>query len=127
MNVADIEFEDIPEWGSDFDRWGRVIEGDSMLPVFRPGDIAVFENRRVDSDYVVHAFRDGDDCIKVFRIQKDVGILTSFNPDGPEFPADGWSAKGVCVGRIRYKKYRIREFVEFPMGLSWAMRDIDSE
>lgn len=125
MNMADVEYEEVPEWGAEFDRWGRTIEGESMLPLFKPGDIAVFENRRVENGYVVHAFRDGEDCIKVFKLIDGLPRLQSFNPDGPDFPADGWISKGVCVARIRYKKYRVREYVEFPSGLSWAMRDID--
>lgn len=125
MNIPDIEFEDIPDWGAFFDRWGRIIEGESMLPTLRPGDIAIFENRRIENGSVVHAFRDGEDCVKAFRQIGDNPTLDSFNPDGPSFPADGWDAKGVCVARIRYREFKIREYTEFPTGLSWAMRTMD--
>lgn len=125
MNMADVEYEEVPDWGLEFERWGRTIEGESMLPVFRPGDIAIFENRRAENGHVVHAFKDGEDCIKVLRYKGDIAELQSFNADMAPFPADGWASKGVCVGRIRYKQYRIREFTDFPSGLSWAMREFE--
>jgi len=119
---ADVDFEDIPDWGGEFVRWGRVIDGDSMMPVLIPGDIAVFENRREEYGSVVHAFQDGDDCVKCLRQIDGQPVLTSFNEDGPTFSAAGWKAKGVCVARIRYEAFKIRHYTEFPGGLSWAMR-----
>lgn len=119
---ADVEYEDIPEWGGEFKRWGRVVEGESMLPVLLPGDIAVFEDRQAESGSVVHAFADGDDCVKCYRVIDGVPMLASFNDEGPTFSASGWKAKGVCVARIRYGAFKIRHFTEFPGGLSWAMR-----
>ena len=124
INEAD-EYEMIPEWGFEFERWGRKISGDSMHPVLQAGDIAIFENRRHDNGSVVQAFKDGEDCVKAFRIVGGVAQLHSFNPDGPTLDADGYEAKGVCVMRIRYKKFGIREIAEFPGGLTWAMREED--
>lgn len=96
-----------------------------MVPVLRHGDIAIFENRRYHTGDVVQAFKDGEDCVKAIREIKGEVILCSFNPDGPMFPANGWSAKGVCVGRIRYGKSKVRHVTEYPNGLNWSMRDDD--
>lgn len=122
---ADVEYEEIPEWGGEFKRWGRYVRGESMLPVMRPRDIAIFEDSRHESGSVVHAFKDGEDCIKCFRMVDGKPMLSSFNSDGPEFSAEGWNVKGVCVGRIRYSRFKVRSVTDFPGGLSWAMRHDD--
>lgn len=121
---ADVEYELIPEWGGDFERWGRVVRGESMMPVLEPGDIAVFENRRHENGSVVHAFKDGEDVVKAYRLIDGKPVLDSFNGDGPSFSAEGWKVKGVCVMRIRTGSYKIRTETTFPGGLSWAMREI---
>lgn len=120
---GNVEWESIPDWGGEFERWGRTISGDSMHPVFEPGDIAIFENRRYETGSVVHAFNDGEDCIKAVREVDGKLMLCSFNPDGPQIPADGWKIKGVCVTRIRKGRFGIRHMTDFPGGLSWAMKD----
>lgn len=120
---ADVDYEEIPEWGGEFQRWGRVVQGESMEPILRSGDIVIFEDRQHDSGAVVHAFSAGTDCIKCFRMVNGEPRLVSFNPDGPEFSGKEWNVKGVCVGRIRYGGYRSRSVMEFPGGLTWAMRD----
>jgi len=119
---ADAEIEGIPDWGPEFNRWGRVVEGESMMPVLAAGDVAVFEDRRFKVNDVVHAYCDGVDTVKCIRGHDDEVALWPFNPDFKPIPAAHWKAKGVCVGRIRYGRFRVRQVVEFRDGLTWAMR-----
>lgn len=115
-------YENIPEWGGDFERWGRTISGDSMVPILKPGDIVIFENRRFELGHVVQAFKDGEDCIKAYRMVDGAPMLCSFNEDGPSFSAKDWVCGGVCVMRVRYNEFGIRTQADFPNGLTWAMR-----
>lgn len=121
-NSMDVDYIEVLDWGSDFERWGRIIEGYSMADILLPGDIAIFENRRYETGDVVQAYRDGEDCVKAIRHVNDRWEMWSFNEDYSPFPADGWKAKGVCVGRIRSGSFRVRTIMEFPHGLKWAMR-----
>lgn len=121
-NSMDVDYEEMVDWGNDFERWGRIVEGYSMADILLPGDIAIFENRRYEQGDVVHAYSHGEDCVKVIRNTGEDTQLWSFNQDYEPFSASGWKAKGVCVGRIRYGPYRIRQLTEFPHGLKWAMR-----
>jgi SOS-response transcriptional repressor LexA len=121
--TGDVDYEEMIDWGSDFERWGRVIEGDSMIHILQPGDIAVFEDRQHENGDVVHAFSSGTDCVKAIRGEGALAQLWSFNEDFPPFTAHDWSAKGVCVARIRYGRYKIRQVTEFPGGLKWSMRN----
>lgn len=122
-SFADVEYEEIADWGPGFERWGRIIEGDSMRPVFLPEDCAVFENRRAENGHVVHAFSKGRDTIKAYRTISGQPWLCPFNEDYEPIPADGWQIKGVVVARIRYGKFRIRTQTDFPQGMTWGMKD----
>ena len=122
-NPADVDWEEMVDWGGDFERWGRTIEGTSMSPLLIPGDIAVFEDRKYESGDVVHAYNDAEDCVKAIRGHEEDAQLWSFNDEFPPFSAAGWKAKGVCVARIRYGKYKIRQVTEFPSGMKWSMRN----
>lgn len=125
MQNAEVEYEEVPDWGAEFERWGRIIEGDSMQPVFRSGDIAIFENRRHEINQVVHAYDDGRDTVKCIRgFGADV-MLTPFNDEYESIPCKDWNVKGVCVGRIRRGQFNIKSQTDFPGGLSWAMRNAE--
>lgn len=124
-NSMDVDWEELLDWGNDFERWGRIVSGDSMIKILQPGDTAVFEDRQAENGDVVHAYRDGDDCIKACRGHGADAQLWSFNPEYLPVSASGWKVKGVCVARIRYGRYRSRSVTEFPGGLKWSMRDED--
>ncbi len=100
-NTMDIDYEEVLDWGSDFERWGRIINGYSMAKILLPNDIAVFEDRRFETGDVVHAYKDGDDCVKAIKGAGENVMLYSFNEDYAPFDAAGWKAKGVLVQRIR--------------------------
>jgi len=121
----DLDYEEVLDWGNDFERWGRIINGYSMATMLLPGDIAIFEDRRFETGDVVHAYRDGEDCVKAIRGQGDAVSLFSFNEDYEPFSAIGWKAKGVLVQRIRRGSYGVKSVVDFPHGLKWAMRNED--
>lgn len=124
---ADVDTEEIPDWGAEFERWGRVVEGDSMTPVLKQGDIAIFENRQFNAGNVVHAYDSGEDTVKCFRVVNGAAELWPFNGDGhTKYSAEKWNVKGVCVGRIRYDAFKNPSYKEFIRGgLTWAMREID--
>lgn len=118
----DVDYEEVLDWGNDFERWGRIINGYSMAKILLPNDIAVFENRRFETGDVVHAYKDGEDCVKAIRGNGDAANLYSFNEDYEPFSAQGWKAKGVLVQRIRRGSYGVKSVIDFPHGLKWAMR-----
>lgn len=122
---ADAEVEVVPEWGGEFERWGRIVEGDSMEPVLRSGDIAIFENRRVEQNQVVHAFDSGVDTVKCYRVVKGRPELWPFNEEHEPRSAEDWNFKGVCVARIRYGRRKKRSYTDFPGGLTWSDREDD--
>jgi len=122
-NNMDLDYEEVLDWGNDFERWGRTIEGYSMAEILLPRDIVVFENRRHENGDVVQAYNhDGNDCVKAWRETSDGEMLCSFNEDFAAFSAEGYKAKGVLVQRIRYGSYGTRTVTDFPHGLKWAMR-----
>lgn len=123
-----VEWEEMPEWGGDFERWGRVITGDSMVDEFEEGDIAVFENRRHEPGHGVHAYCNGEDTFKIFRLVDGMPQLWPINPAYEPIPvlmADGqlnWKVKGVCIRRIRRLSRGVRDIREYPHGLMWRFR-----
>jgi hypothetical protein len=121
----DLDYEEVLDWGNDFQRWGRIINGYSMAKMLLPGDIAVFEDRRFETGDVVHAYKDGEDCVKAIRGNGEAVALYSFNEDYEPFSAIGWKAKSVLVQRIRRGSYGVKSLVDFPHGLKWAMRHED--
>ena len=121
----DLDYEEVLDWGNDFQRWGRIINGYSMAKMLLPGDIAIFEDRRFETGDVVHAYKDGEDCVKAIRGNGEAIALYSFNEDYEPFSAIGWKAKGVLVQRIRRGSYGVKSLVDFPHGLKWAMRNED--
>lgn len=123
-----IEWEEMPEWGGDFERWGRVIVGESMHDEFEEGDIAIFENRRHEPGHGVHAFCNGEDTFKIYRVIDGAPQLWPINSEYEPIPilqAEGqlnWKVKGVCIRRIRRQPRGVRDIREYPHGLMWRFR-----
>lgn len=98
---GDVENMDVLDWGTSHKRWGRIVMGDSMRPLLEPGDKAVFEDSRPESGQVVHAARNGEDCVKVLRRTGEGAFLEPLNPAYEKMPADGWDIKGRLVAIYR--------------------------
>lgn len=95
-----------------------------MEPTLRSGDIVVFEDRQATPGHVVHAFSDGEDTVKCFRLVKGEAQLWPFNTEEHEpFSAFGWKWKGVAVARIRYGRAKRRSYTEYPGGMVWNDRN----
>lgn len=102
----DSQFTDVLEWvempkKNGTARWGRPVKGDSMLPEFEPGDIAIFQERPWQHGDAVHAFCNGEDAFKIAWREGGQVYLRSMNEDCPDIDAEGWTVKGVCMHRIR--------------------------
>lgn len=111
-----IDIIEMADWGGAFDRWGRVIYGDSMLEEFQERDIAIFENRRANDYNGVHATRDGEDAFKILVPTKGGHELWPTNPEFEPFSADGWEIWGVCIKRIRMGDGGIVDTRDYPYG-----------
>lgn len=119
-NYSDVlEWHEMPEWGGDFERWGRVIEGDSMTPEFEEDDVAIFENRQWRSGDGVHAFKDGEDVFKIAWKEGDRVLLRPTNREHPDIDAEGWQIKGVCIRRLRKFDKGVRDTREYVNGFKW--------
>lgn len=114
-----LEWLEMPEWGGEFRRWGRVIEGESMAPEFEEDDIAIFEDRQWHSGEGVHAFKDGEDVFKIAWKEGDTVLLRSINRAHGDIDAEGWQIKGVCIRRVRDVGRGIRDTREYRSGLKW--------
>lgn len=102
----DSQFTDVLEWvkmpkKNGAARWGRPVKGDSMLPEFEQGDIAIFQERPWQHGDAVHAFSQGEDAFKIAWKEDGKVYLRSMNEDCPDIDAEGWTVKGVCMHRIR--------------------------
>lgn len=114
---SDVDYMDVMDWGSDRDRWGRVIDGYSMHPLLEPGDLVVFEDRPWEPNQVVHAFSGGEDTVKVIRKKGPTIELAPINDGFPVLPGQGVSIKGVAVVRIRTGAQGERTTTEYPFGI----------
>jgi transcriptional regulator with XRE-family HTH domain len=112
-----IEWLEMPEWGNQ-QRWGRVIEGESMSPEFQEGDTAIFEDRQWSSGDGVHAFKDGEDVFKIAWVEGGKTLLRPTNPDFPDIDASDWQIKGVCIRRLRDEK-SFRDVREYKFGFKY--------
>jgi len=112
-----VEWFEMREWGGDFERWGRVVEGFSMEPELHPGDFAIFENRRWEPGNVVHAYNDGEDTVKVAKVVGGVLRLYPTNPDYEPIDAKSWHVKGVCIATFRRESNGETILREFSHGL----------
>ena len=101
QGVGDVDWIEVMDWGTSFDRWARVIDGFSMESELHPGDIAVFENRRAEHSHVVHARKHGEDSCKVIWQQS----LKPINPDYEDLDLAGWEILGVLVELHRKTAY----------------------
>jgi SOS-response transcriptional repressor LexA len=121
-----IQTIDMAEWGNDFDRWGRVVLGNSMNPEFEDGDIVIFESRSAQSgrDYghAVYATREGEDTFKVLREGDDGKLeLWPANDAYEPFSAEGWHIWGVAIRRIRQGD-RFEDERKYPLGFIHRFR-----
>lgn len=117
-----VEWFEMREWGGDFERWGRVVEGFSMESEdtdesLEAGDFAIFENRRWEPGNVVHAYNDGEDTVKVAKVVGGVLRLYPTNPDYEPIDAKSWHVKGVCIARFRQRKNGVKSLIEYEHGL----------
>jgi len=111
-----VDWELMPEWGGDFDRWGRIVSGSSMEPEFEEGDIVIFENRRHEDGHAVHAFSQGEDTFKIYARTKDGERLEPLNPAYEVLEAKEYTIKGIAIRRIRKGPKGIRDIREYPYG-----------
>lgn len=118
-----LDYVELADWGGEFERWGRIITGDSMSPEFEQGDVAIFEDRRAEGGHAVHAFCNGEDTFKVLRATRDGFELWPINTaDYDPVPLQGdhsWTVKGVCIMRIREASRGVRDVREYRHGLIW--------
>lgn len=117
-NQGDIlEWYEMRDWGGDFDRWGRVVEGFSMEPYLEAGDWAIFENRQWEPGHVVHAYHDGSDTIKQVRKVEGRPTLYPCNSEYDPIDAASWHVKGVCVAYVRREPDGSTTLREYPQGM----------
>lgn len=114
---GDVDYIEILDWGSSFERWGRRIEGFSMEPLIHPGDVIIFENRRAEHSHVVHAVKDGEDTCKVLWGQGVTAELRPVNPDYAAMGIEGWTLQGIAVSLMRRGAEGERILIEYPYGL----------
>lgn len=114
-----IEFIEMPDWGSDFERWGRVISGDSMLDEFEPGDIVVFEDRYAEDNRGVYAWKEGEDTFKVLRTIRGEKQLWPTNSEYDPFSAEGWNIYGIAIERYRRQSGGVLDIRKYPHGYIW--------
>lgn len=120
--VEDVEWEEVRDWGDNFDRWGKKVIGSSMEDELLPNDIVIFENRRHESGNIVHAVHDNgqEEVIKVYRQIGDRKMLWSINSEHDNIQMDeSWEILGVGVVRIRYLHEGIRDMREYPGGMRY--------
>lgn len=115
--TSDVELMDVMDWGTDRERWGRVIDGFSMSPLLEPGDVVIFESRQWEPGHVVHAYDDGEDCVKVARGHGPSVRLVPINPEYPVIDGKKFNIKGVAVERIRKGPADERTRTEYPHGM----------
>lgn len=114
---GDVEWIELMDWGTHFERWGRKIDGFSMEPLLRAGDVVVFEDRRPEHSHVVHAYKSGDDTCKVLWGRGPSAELRPVNPDYDALAIEGWNVKGVAIMVVRRGPDDERITIEYPYGL----------
>ena len=116
---ADVEMLEVKDWGNGRDRWARIVDGYSMSPLLEPGDIVIFEEREPEPWHVVHAFDDGEDCVKVLRRSGTTVELVPVNPDYSVIDGRRMNVKGVAVGRIRKGPHDETYTADYPHGMRY--------
>ncbi|HWD39783.1 MAG TPA: XRE family transcriptional regulator [Fimbriimonas sp.] len=114
-----VEIIEMPEWGGDFDRWGRVITGESMMDEFLPRDVVIFESRGIDPNMGVYAWKDGEDTFKIYTHGPKGAELRPTNPDFESFSAEGWEIFGVAIMRYRQNEFGGRDSRPYPYGYTY--------
>lgn len=105
--------EEIPDWGTEAERYGRVVNGHELEPEFEDQDIVVFEKRVFEDGHVVHAFTPNGDVIRILRKNPISSKLVSMNGSSDPIETSECSLEGVLVARIRRGKgYReVRDYI----------------
>lgn len=117
-NTGDaIDWYEMREWLTEFERWGRIIEGFSMEPNLMAGDMAIFENRQWEPGHVVHAYDAGEDTVKQVRRIGGKIKLCPTNPDYDMIDGEGWNIKGVCIAYVRREDDGSTTLREYPNGM----------
>lgn len=98
-----VDWYEMRDWGGDFERWGRVVDGFSMEPFLEAGDMAIFENRQWEPGHIVHAYNDGEDTVKQIRRIEGRLTLCPTNPEYEPIDAESWHVKGVCIAYVRHE------------------------
>jgi SOS-response transcriptional repressor LexA len=116
---ADLDEIEVLDWGTDRERWGRVIDGDSMYPLLVEGDLVVFEDRPAEPNHVVHAVQDDEnDTVKVYRRSGGTASLVPTNDSYEPTPMNGtWIVKGVAVQVIRKLPRDEKMTMDYPHGM----------
>lgn len=115
----DDELDGVPAELCMPDYCGFIVEGDSMMPVLLPGDVAVFKIHRTEKFGYVWLIRRPDKNISVKKLEYDNGpVLHSVNPIYSPEIASGVELLGFLVGIwridgtetiIRHNPYGIRQ------------------
>jgi len=116
---SDVSTLELKDWGTDRERWGRVIDGYSMFPLLEPGDIVVFEDRPWAPGHVVHAYDAGNDTVKVAVKSGATCKLRPINPEYDDIPGAGMNIRGVAVMRIRREPHDVTDTKEWPHGMRY--------
>lgn len=102
------------------DRLGWTVEGDSMMPVLEPGDVAVFrESRQAKNGYIYLAKTKDEGLVcKQIKWNRSTNLweLVSINKAYPNVPMDGVELLGFMVGYYRVRGYH-EKFESDPDGL----------
>lgn len=114
-----VKWYEMKDWGGEFERWGRIIDGFSMEPELQDGDWAIFENRLAEPSHVVHAYDAGQDTVKVWRRVNGKSWLWPANPDYEPIDATGWNVKGVCIGYVRWDSDGSETLKTYRSGMRW--------
>lgn len=112
-----IEWYEMREWGNEFERWGRLIDGWSMEPHLLAGDLAIFEDRRWEVGHVVHAYRDGEDTVKQARKINGHLCLCPTSLDYDKIDGEEWQIRGVCIAYVRKESDGSTTLREYPHGM----------
>lgn len=115
--TSDVDFADVMDWGTTYERWGRVVMGFSMSPELEPGDTVIIEDRPWQPGHVVQAFDGGEDCLKVARGHGANVRLVPANEEYPVLDGRRWNIKGVVVERWEHMGGGVIRKTHYPHGM----------
>jgi SOS-response transcriptional repressor LexA len=96
------EWIEVEDWETPRERWGRRIRGESMLPILKPRDICIFEDRSAEAGDIIHAYDQGVDTIKVYRRRQGQPWLEPANPEFDPIDATKWNVRGPLMEVHRF-------------------------